>query len=221
MPAALSSLGSSNVVSIGGERGDPQRTQRARCPVALKLAASRGAFLALLWGVLIGAAIALDGVLHALGLVWVGLWLGPLGTALIVVSFAYSLRKRGWIEAGSPRVFLRAHEALAWTGALAILVHGGVHFHALLPWLAVAAMLIAVASGLVGEFLLTGARERRVDRARELREAGLDEDAMAERLRADDLVVRGLEGWRVVHLPIAVNFGVLALLHVVTAVVFR
>lgn len=184
------------------------------------LVSSRGAFLAVLWGALIVAAIALDGLLHALGLVWIGLWLGPLGTTLIVLSFAYSLRKRGWIEIGSPRILLRTHEVLAWAGALAVLVHAGVHLHALLPWLAVLAMLIAVASGLIGEFLLANARARLRDRARALSESGLDASETEKRLQIEALVVRGMEAWRVVHLPIAVNFGVLAILHIATALAF-
>jgi len=180
----------------------------------------RGVLLFLLWAALVVAALALDGLLHALALVWVGLWLGPIGTALIVASFVYSYRKRGWIEAGAPRAFLRAHEALAWTGALLVLVHAGVHFHALLPWLAIVAMLVAVASGLVGEFLLATARERLGERGRDLLASGLGEAEIEKRLQSDSLVVRGMETWRRVHLPIAVNFGALALLHIATALVF-
>ena len=188
--------------------------------MALRVVASRGLFLVALWGALIAAAIALDGTLHVLGLAWIGLWLGPIGTILIVASFAYSFRKRGWFESGSPRALLLTHEALAWTGTLLVLVHAGIHVHALLPWLAVVAMLIAVASGLTGEFLLATARARLSARAHELRSAGLDEATRQKRLQADALVVRGMETWRVVHLPIAINFAVLAFLHVVTAVLF-
>jgi hypothetical protein len=176
--------------------------------------------LVALWASVVVAAVALDAALHAMGLVWVGFWLGPIGTVLVVVSFAYSLRKRGWIEFSSPRRLLRVHEALALTGALAILVHGGVHLHALLPWLAVAAMMIAVASGLMGEFLLSNARRRLSGRARQLQESGLDATSIEKKLQSDALVVRGMETWRVVHLPIAVNFAVLALLHITTSVVF-
>ncbi len=185
-----------------------------------KVVGGRGTALFALWGALVVAAVALDRLLHALDLAWVGLWLGPTGTGLIVVSFIYSLRKRRWIEFGSPRLLLRVHEALALTGALAILVHGGVHFHALLPWLAILAMLIAVASGLTGEFLLAGARRRLSGRARQLRESGAGEAEIEKSLQAEALVVRGMETWRVVHLPIAINFGVLAFLHIVTSIVF-
>jgi hypothetical protein len=41
-----------------------------------------------------------------------------------------------------------------------------------------------------------------------------------KKLDADALIVRGMEIWRVVHLPIAVNFAVLAVLHIATAIVF-
>ena len=36
---------------------------------------------------------------------------------------------------------------LAWLGSLLVLVHAGVHFNAILGWLAVGAMLINVGSG--------------------------------------------------------------------------
>ena len=186
----------------------------------MRIVVRRGGLLVTLWAGLVVAAIALDAALHALGLASVGYWLGPIGTAVIVVSFVYSLRKRGKIEIGSPRILLRVHEVLAWMGALAILVHGGVHFHALLPWLAVLAMMIAVASGFIGEFLLTGARNRLSDRESQLRGAGLDEAETEKKLQSDALVVRSMETWRVVHIPIAVNFAVLGVLHIVTAVVF-
>lgn len=180
----------------------------------------RAGVLFALWASVIVAAVILDAALHALGLDAVGLWLGPIGTAVVVVSFAYSLRKRGWMEIGSPHRLLRVHEALALTGAIVILVHAGVHFHALLPWLAVLAMMIAVASGLVGEFLLGSARSRLAERRRELGSLGLDAVEIEKALESDALMVRGMEVWRVVHLPIAVNFVVLAVLHIATAIVF-
>lgn len=180
----------------------------------------RGGALAALWAFVVVAAIALDRALHALDLAWVGFWLGPIGTSLIIVSFVYSLRKRGWIQLSSPKRLLRLHEALALTGALLVLVHGGVHFHAFLPWLAVAAMMIAVASGLMGEFLLSNARRRLTTHARQLEESGLDATRVDKQLQSEALVVRGMETWRVVHLPIAINFAVLAVLHIATSVVF-
>ena len=102
-------------------------------------------FLALLAGTLL-----VDLLLHVLKVAWVGRYCGVVGTALLAVSFLYSLRKRKLIGFGSPRALLRGHEALGWIGALVLLVHGGIHFNALVPWLALAAMVVVVASGLQG-----------------------------------------------------------------------
>ncbi len=82
-------------------------------------------------------ALALDGLLHLFDLLWVGRWLGIPGTLLIIGSTAYSLRKRKLIQSGHPAKLLRWHELLAWLGSLLVLVHAGVHFNAILGWLAV------------------------------------------------------------------------------------
>ena len=119
--------------------------------------------------------------------------LGWIGTLLIVVSFVYSLRKRSWIRVGSARKWLRLHEVLAWIGALAILVHAGIHLHALLPWAALLAMLIAVASGVTGRSLLIGARRQLSGRQKELREQGLSDDEVERALFLDSLTVRAME----------------------------
>jgi hypothetical protein len=55
---------------------------------------------------------------------------------------------------------------MAWAGSLLVLVHAGIHFNSILAWLAVLAMLINVASGLTGKFLLERSR-RRLDEARQ------------------------------------------------------
>ena len=65
------------------------------------------------YALLIASALGLDHVLHQLGLYWVGRYLGILGTALILLSFVYSLRKRRLIARGSPKTLLDRHEFLA------------------------------------------------------------------------------------------------------------
>ena len=89
---------------------------------------------------LIASAIGADFLLHTIGLYWIGRYLGIAGSALIAVSFLYSLRKRKVLSWGSPKRWLDFHEFLSWAGALMILVHAGVHFNALLPWTAVVLM---------------------------------------------------------------------------------
>jgi len=174
-------------------------------------------------GLFVGLALltlALDGVLHALDLLWVGRWLGIPGILLIIASTAYSLRKRKLIRRGHPAQLLRWHEVLAWFGSLLVLVHAGVHFNAILGWLAVIAMLVTVASGLTGKFLLDRSR-RRIEAARQrMREQGLSAADLEERLYWDSLTFDAVKQWRVVHFPITLAFAVLATAHVVATFLF-
>ena len=169
---------------------------------------------------LAAAALALDGLLHLFDLLWVGRWLGIPGTLLIIGSTVYSLRKRRVIRQGSPARLLRWHEALAWIGSLLVLVHAGVHFNAILGWLAVWAMLINVGSGLTGKFLLDRSRRRMEEARRRLRERGLDDAELADRLYWDSLTFDVVRQWRVVHFPITLAFAVLATAHIVAIFLF-
>lgn len=155
---------------------------------------------------LIAGALGVDALLHGLGLALVGRWLGPIGTVLIALSFLYSLKKRRLLAAGSPKGLLRAHEVLSWLGALLVLVHAGLHVSALLPWLAVAAMLVVVASGATGSVLLKRALL-----------APRPEGPLAV---LDAVMVDAMKRWRVVHLPLNIVFLVLAVTHIGTALAF-
>jgi hypothetical protein len=166
------------------------------------------------------AALACDALLHFLDLRWVGRWLGIPGTLLIIGSLAYSLRKRKLIHRGNPTKLLRWHERLAWAGSLLVLVHAGVHFNAILGWLAVWAMLINVASGLTGKFLLERARRRMQEAREQLRADGLNEVELEDRLHWDSLTFDAVKQWRVVHFPITLAFAVLATAHIVAVLLF-
>jgi hypothetical protein len=166
------------------------------------------------------AALAADSMLHLFDLLWVGRWLGIPGILLIIGSTAYSLRKHKLIQRGNPATLLRWHEVLAWVGSLLVLVHAGVHFNAILGWLAVWAMLINVGSGLTGKFLLKRARLRMESARRRLREGGLGEAEIEERLHWDSLTFDAVKQWRVVHFPITLAFAVLATAHIVAIFLF-
>lgn len=168
---------------------------------------------------LAAATLAVDLLLHRLGALWVGRWLGIPGTLLILGSFAYSLRKRKLIRRGNPATLLRWHEALAWLGSLLLLVHAGVHFNAILPWLATVAMSINVVSGLTGKFLLDRAR-RRLDAARATLQARGAAPMSEEMAYLDALSFDAVRQWRLVHFPITLAFGVLALAHIVSSLLF-
>lgn len=172
------------------------------------------------FAVLAFAALGLDGLLHRLDLLWIGRWLGIPGTVLILASTIYSLRKRKLIRYGHPLVLLRLHERLAWLGSLLVLVHAGVHFHAILGWLAVWAMLINVGSGLTGKFLLDRSRRRLVDAQRRMRARGMSDAELEDQLYWDSLTFDAVRQWRVVHFPITLAFGVLASAHIVSILLF-
>lgn len=164
---------------------------------------------------LVAAVLVIDLLLHSAGLVWIGRYLGIPGTLLIAGSFLYSLRKRKLIGFGRPVALLRLHERMAWAGSLLILVHAGIHFNALLGWLAVFAMLISVGSGLTGKYLLERSRRRLEEARNRLRGQGLSEADLEERLYWDTLTFDVVKQWRVVHFPITLAFAVLALAHIV------
>lgn len=174
-----------------------------------------GALLAL-----IGTALLIDALLHLSDRVWIGRYLGIPGVLLILGSFGYSLRKRRLIQRGHPMTLLRLHEYMAWSGALLVLVHAGIHFNSLLGWLAVGAMMINVASGLTGKFLLGRARRHLEENRQALRAQGLSDDAIDQRLHWDSLTFDVVKQWRVVHFPITLAFAVLALTHILAIFLF-
>ena len=178
-----------------------------------RLLPSLGLFLALP-----AAAIGLDYLLHSLEAGWVGDALGPIGSGLLVLSFLYSLRKRRWIETGSPAGLLRFHEVLSWTAALLLVVHGGIHFHAWIPWLGIAALLVVTASGLAGRYLLADARRALATAQAEMRAQALSEFEIEQRLLSLALLTQAMQKWRSVHMPITAVFAALGLVHVTATV---
>lgn len=167
-----------------------------------------------------GGALALDAILHLADAVWIGRYLGIPGVLLILASSGYSMRKRKLIASGKPANLLRWHERLAWAGSLLVLVHAGIHFNAILGWLAVWAMLINIASGLTGKYLLGRARNRLESTRTQLRAQGLSPEAMEEHTYWDSLTFDVVKAWRVVHLPITLAFAVLALAHIIAVFLF-
>ncbi|MDT8447149.1 MAG: hypothetical protein RRB13_09700 [bacterium] len=172
------------------------------------------------FALLVLATLAIDGILHSLGLLYLGRWAGLLGVLILASSFAYSLRKRKLFKAGPLPLWLRSHEFLAWLGALLILVHSGVHFNAVLPWAATLALLVATGSGLVGKYLLKSSREQLKARRAELAARGLAEQEQEEALIIDSLTLKALGQWKRAHLPITATFLLLSLVHIISILWF-
>lgn len=186
--------------------------------MALRFLLKRALPSALVFLGLVAGAILLDVVLHLLKLAPIGRSLGLVGTAVIVLSFAYSLRKRKWITVGQPKRLLTLHEIMGWVGALLLLVHGGIHFHAVIPWLALLLLLVVVGSGLTGKYLLKDARDSLKGREAELQAKGLDKQQVERELLGHALLVRKMQNWRKVHMPLTMILTGLALVHIVTTI---
>lgn len=169
---------------------------------------------------LAATALLLDAFLHLLGAVWVGRYLGIPGILLVIASFGYSLRKRQLIKIGKPLVLLHVHERMAWFGSLLILIHAGVHFTAVLAWLATVAMLVNVGSGLTGKFLLQRGRKQLEESRQDFREQGLSAAEIDDLMYWDTLTYTAITNWRVVHRPIALVFAVLASAHILSIFLF-
>lgn len=176
--------------------------------------------LALLFAALVAATLLVDALLHKLDIVWIGRYLGIPGMLLIAASMLYSLRKHKIILSGSPTRLLKMHKAMAWFGALLVLVHAGIHFNAVLPWLAIAAMLINVVSGLTGTFLIGRARTHVESRRKSMAARGLSAAEIETQLFWDATTLDLLKNWRVVHLPIALAFAALAIGHILVIFLF-
>jgi hypothetical protein len=174
----------------------------------------------LLLGLLAAASLAGDYLLHRFDLVWVGRHLGTPGTLMIIGSLYYSLRKRHWVKSGDPKTLLRAHEFVAWLGSLLLLIHSGIHFNAILPWLATVAMGINVISGLVGKFLLKTSRQHVQGERERFELRGLSRPEVEEAVFWDAVALGAMAQWRKLHIPIFIVFAVLALGHIVSIFLF-
>ncbi len=173
-----------------------------------------------LLGLLAAAALAGDYVLHRFNLVWVGRYLGIPGTLLIVLSLVYSLRKRKVISRGNPKYLLTLHEFASWLGSLMVLIHAGVHFNAILPWLATIAMGVNVVSGMVGKLLLDRSRRHLQEQREHFQLRGVSRPEVEQALFWDAVTIDAMSRWRKVHIPIFIVFAVLSLGHIISIFLF-
>ncbi len=170
---------------------------------------------------LLGVATVIgDYLLHRLNLVWVGRYLGIPGTLLIIGSLIYSLRKRKVITSGNVKSWLSMHELGTWLGSLMVLIHAGIHFNAILPWLATIAMGINVISGMVGKMLLARSREHIQSQREHYQLRGLSKSEVEQAVFWESVTFDAMAKWRKVHIPIFIVFAVLALGHIISIFLF-
>ena len=174
----------------------------------------------LMLGVLALSTLAGDYLLHRLDLVWVGRYMGIPGTLLIMGSLYYSARKRKWVTKGDPKTLLSFHEYSAWLGSWMVLIHAGIHFNAILPWLATIAMGVNVISGLVGKMLLKQSRQHVQGERERFQLRGLSKSEVERAVFWDAVSLDAMAQWRKVHIPIFIVFSVLALGHIFSIFLF-
>ncbi|MCB1849574.1 MAG: hypothetical protein KDI83_02100 [Gammaproteobacteria bacterium] len=169
---------------------------------------------------LFAATLIFDALLHLFDLVWIGRYLGIPGTLLILLSFLYSMRKRKVISVGKPQSLLRMHEIFTWLGALMILVHAGIHVYAILPWLALIAMLVNLISGMTGQYLLERSRQYMAEKKAGYIERGLTTELVEKQLFWDVVAFDLMKRWRAVHFPITLVFAALGITHILSILLF-
>lgn len=175
---------------------------------------------AIIYLALFASAVLMNYIIHQAGLKWMIGYLGIAGTSLIILSFVYSLRKRKIIRSGNAKVLLQIHEIMAWTGAMIILVHAGIALDAVIPRMAEFAMLIVVASGLTGKYLLKQARESIKSKRSELKAKNIPDEEIEKELFAISVMADKMQMWRQVHLPLTMIFAALSLLHIIIILLF-
>lgn len=169
---------------------------------------------------LIIAAIALDYLLHVAHLVWIGRYLGIAGTLFFALSFGYSARKKKIIKNGVLKKFLKLHCNTGWIGTLMIIVHSGIHFNAILPWVATFLMMVVTASGHVGQYLLKKVKEEVKITMNKLGINATVDEEIEQQHYWDSLTVKTLEQWRMVHMPMVSLLLALTLIHIFSILFF-
>ena len=139
---------------------------------------------------------------------------------LIILSLVYSLRTRKYIGSGHPKTLLTLHEFSARLGSLMVLIHAGIHFNAILPWLATIAMGVIVICGMVGKLLLCRSRRSLQGQREHFPLRGLSQPEVEKALFWDAVMFDDMAKWRKVHIPIFIVFAVLALGHIISIFLF-
>lgn len=169
----------------------------------------------------ISGALFLEHLIDAIGLTSYKHVVGIAGSAMIMTSISYSLRKRHIIfSKGSLNGWRVVHEWLTIVGGFLVFVHGGLHAHAFVPILAASTMLISIVSGLLGRFLYLKTHDYLLIKMDELRKEGLSEKKAEEELQSLIITHNIMKNWRTVHVPIVTLLAVTTIFHVVSSLYY-
>ncbi|HJR76910.1 MAG TPA: hypothetical protein VJ805_08045 [Nitrospiraceae bacterium] len=144
-------------------------------------------------------------------------WTG-LGVTLLV--FVYPYRKKTAPERRWPRGWFRVHMTAGVIGPLLIFLHSGAHYHALVPVLAMLAMVSVVLSGIIGQAVHAYVVRTLHEEHHRLRQKGLSDDDIDLQLHAMASREETFRLWQAIHAPMTVAFLLLSALHVAGALFF-
>lgn len=145
---------------------------------------------------------------------------GWVGLAVIMTVFVYSVKKRYARKSGWPKGWFLMHKVAGIVGPLLIVTHAGPHFHALVPILALLAMVIVTVSGVIGVAVHRKVRSLLNTKREELVAQGLSHQEVDERLfdlASDEETFRI---WQIIHMPMVMIFLVLVIAHIFSALYF-
>jgi hypothetical protein len=145
---------------------------------------------------------------------------GWAGLGVILLVFVYPIKKRVSRNDRWPRGWFQVHMAAGVIGPLVIVLHSGVHVHALVPLLAMAALVIVVVSGIVGQGVHYLALRTLNEQRRQLYDEGIGPDEIELRLHRMAAQEEAFRLWQAIHAPMTLMFLVLTALHVMGALYF-
>ncbi len=145
---------------------------------------------------------------------------GWVGLTVTLLVFVYPYRKRHSPARQWPRGWFHVHMVGGILGPLLIFLHSGAHYHALVPVLAMAAMVIVVLSGIVGQAVHAYVLRTLNDERRRFQQEGLSEVDIEYRLHGMASQEEAFRLWQAVHAPMTLMFLVLTALHIAGALFF-
>jgi len=171
-------------------------------------------------GALILEAVLSLGGASAFGHTRHGRMVGWLGLAVTLLVFIYPYKKRHAPERRWPRGWFRVHMVAGVAGPLLIFLHSGAHYHALVPILAMAALVMVALSGIVGQAIHAHVLRSLNEERRRLHQDGLSEADIEDRLHDMASQEAAFRFWQVVHAPMTLAFLVLTAWHVAGVLFF-
>ena len=146
--------------------------------------------------------------------------IGWLGLVVTLLVFVYPVRKRFSPPRRWPRGWFRVHMVAGILGPLLIFLHSGAHYHALVPIAAMAAMVIVVLSGIVGQAVHASVVRALNDDRRRLQQQGLSDGDVEALLHGRASQEEAFRLWQVIHAPMTLMFLALTAMHVAGALFF-